>query len=44
VCHGKRYNRETLEVRYRNRPSARCSIMTAAEAAEFFSAVPAIAR
>jgi len=44
VCHGKRYNRETLEVRYRGRSINEVLDMTAAEAAEFFSAVPAIAR
>jgi excinuclease ABC subunit A len=44
VCHGKRYNRETLEIRYRGRNIHEVLEMTAAEAAEFFSAVPAIAR
>jgi excinuclease ABC subunit A len=44
VCHGKRYNRETLDIRYRGRNIREVLEMTAAEAAEFFSAVPAIAR
>jgi excinuclease ABC subunit A len=44
VCHGKRYNRETLEVRYKGRNIQEVLGMTALEAAEFFSAVPGIAR
>jgi excinuclease ABC subunit A len=44
VCHGKRYNRETLEVRYKGRTIQEVLELTAAEAAEFFSAVPPIAR
>jgi excinuclease ABC subunit A len=44
VCHGKRYNRETLEIRYRGRAINEVLDMTAAEAAEFFSAVPALSR
>ena len=44
VCHGKRYNRETLEVRYKGRNIHEVLEMTVAEAADFFSAVPAIAR
>jgi excinuclease ABC subunit A len=44
VCHGRRYNRETLEVRYKGRNIHEVLDMTVAEAAEFFSAVPAIAR
>jgi excinuclease ABC subunit A len=44
VCHGKRYNRETLEVRYKGRSIQEVLEMTVAEAAEFFSAVPSIAR
>ena len=44
VCHGKRYNRETLEVRYKGRNIHEVLEMTALEAAEFFSAVPSIAR
>jgi excinuclease ABC subunit A len=44
VCHGQRYNRETLEIRYKGRNIQEVLEQTAAEAAEFFSAVPAIAR
>ena len=44
VCHGKRYNRETLEVRYKGRNIHEVLEMTVSEAAGFFSAVPAIAR
>jgi excinuclease ABC subunit A len=44
VCHGKRYNRETLEVRYKGRNIHEVLEMMVGEAAEFFSAVPAIAR
>src|SRR5881394_2804719 len=44
VCHGKRYNRETLDIRYRARNIHEVLAMTTAEAAQFFSAVPAIAR
>ena len=44
ACHGRRYNRETLEIRYRGRNIHEVLEMTVTEAAEFFSAVPAIAR
>ena len=44
VCHGKRYNRETLEVHYRGRNICEVLDMTVEAALEFFSAVPAIAR
>ena len=44
VCHGKRYNRETLDVRYKGRNIHEVLQMTVEQAAEFFSAVPAIAR
>src|SRR3954464_12511771 len=44
VCHGKRYNRETLDIRYRARNIHEVLAMTAGEAAEFFAAVPALAR
>jgi excinuclease ABC subunit A len=44
VCHGRRYNRETLEVRYKGRNIHEVLDMTVGEAAEFFSAVPAIGR
>ncbi|OLA47667.1 MAG: excinuclease ABC subunit A, partial [Firmicutes bacterium CAG:176_59_8] len=42
VCRGKRYNRETLEVRYKGKNISDVLDMTVAEALEFFSAVPAI--
>ena len=44
VCHGKRYNRETLEVLYKGRSIAEVLEMTIAQAAPFFDAVPAIRR
>jgi excinuclease ABC subunit A len=44
VCHGKRYNRETLEVLYKGRNIHQVLEMTVLEAAQFFSAVPTIAR
>jgi excinuclease ABC subunit A len=44
VCHGQRYNRETLEIRYKGRNIHEVLEMTVDEAAEFFSAVPSIAR
>jgi excinuclease ABC subunit A len=44
VCHGRRYNRETLEVRYKGRNVHEVLEMMVGEAKEFFSAVPAIAR
>ena len=43
VCKGKRYNRETLEVRYKGKNIAEVLDMTAEEALTFFSAVPKIA-
>ena len=42
VCHGARYNRETLEVRYKGKNIAEVLDMTVEEATEFFDAVPAI--
>lgn len=42
VCHGKRYNRETLEVTFKGKSIADVLDMTVEEGAEFFSAVPAI--
>jgi len=44
VCHGARYNRETLEVHFKGRTVAEVLDMPIEEAAEFFSAVPAVAR
>ncbi|PPE70101.1 excinuclease ABC subunit UvrA [Caldimonas thermodepolymerans] len=44
VCHGKRYNRETLEVLYKGKNISEVLDMTVEDAREFFSAVPAIAR
>ncbi|WP_047197234.1 excinuclease ABC subunit UvrA [Caldimonas brevitalea] len=44
VCHGKRYNRETLEVLYKGRNISEVLDMTVEDAREFFSAVPSIAR
>ena len=43
VCRGKRYNRETLEVRYKGKSIADVLDMTAEEALEFFAPVPRIA-
>ena len=40
VCKGARYNRETLEVRYKGKNIAQVLDMTVEEAAEFFSALP----
>ena len=44
VCHGKRDNRETLEIRYKGKTIDDVLNMTVEEAAEFFSAVPSLAR
>ncbi|HXD06477.1 MAG TPA: excinuclease ABC subunit UvrA [Burkholderiaceae bacterium] len=44
VCHGKRYNRETLEVLYKGRNISEVLDLTVEDAHEFFSAVPSIAR
>jgi excinuclease ABC subunit A len=44
VCKGKRYNRETLEVRYKGKNIADVLEMTVGEACEFFSALPPITR
>ncbi|MEC8577811.1 MAG: excinuclease ABC subunit UvrA [Pseudomonadota bacterium] len=41
-CHGQRYNRETLEVRFKDKSIADVLDMTVDEAAEFFKAVPMV--
>ncbi|MEP6814164.1 MAG: excinuclease ABC subunit A, partial [Marmoricola sp.] len=44
VCHGARYNRETLEVHYKGKTIAEVLGLSIEDAAEFFAAIPAIAR
>ena len=44
VCHGARYNRETLEVHYKGRTIAEVLDMAIEEAVDFFEAIPAIHR
>jgi excinuclease ABC subunit A len=44
TCHGKRYNRETLEVRFKGKNIADVLEMSVEEALEFFSKIPKIAR
>jgi excinuclease ABC subunit A len=44
VCHGQRYNRETLEVQYKGQNIHQVLSMTVEHAYEFFNAVPIIAR
>ena len=44
VCKGKRYNRETLEVKYKGKNIWEVLDMTVEEAAEFFQAIPKIAK
>lgn len=44
VCHGKRYNRETLEIQYKNKNINEILKMTVENAYDFFSAVPIVAR
>ena len=41
-CHGHRYNRETLEIKFKDKSIADVLDMTVAEAAEFFRAVPSV--
>jgi len=43
-CQGKRYNRETLDIRYKGRSIHEVLDMTVAEAGEFFAAIPVIKR
>ncbi|MBI3140565.1 MAG: excinuclease ABC subunit UvrA [Rhodocyclales bacterium] len=44
VCHGKRYNRETLEIRYKGRTIHEVLQMTVEQAHAFFAPVPVVAR
>ncbi len=44
VCNGKRYNRETLEIRYKGKTVNEVLNMTVEDAAEFFSAIPVLAK
>jgi excinuclease ABC subunit A len=44
VCKGKRYNRETLQVRYKGKNISEVLEMSVAEAADFFAPIPPIAR
>jgi excinuclease ABC subunit A len=44
VCHGQRYNRETLEIQYKGKNIQQILQMTVEQAHEFFKAVPLIAR
>lgn len=44
ICHGKRYNREALEIKYNGKSISDVLEMTVEQAAEFFANIPAIAR
>jgi excinuclease ABC subunit A len=44
ICHGKRYNRETLEIRFKGKTIHEVLDMTVEDAAQFFSAIPAVSR
>ncbi|HLS42744.1 MAG TPA: excinuclease ABC subunit UvrA [Paenalcaligenes sp.] len=44
VCHGLRYNRETLDIRYRGKNISEVLDLTVEQALQYFDAVPAIAR
>ncbi|HEY1611036.1 MAG TPA: excinuclease ABC subunit UvrA [Paraburkholderia sp.] len=44
VCHGKRYNRETLEILYKGKSISEVLDMTVEQAYDFFKAVPVVAR
>ncbi|WLD92938.1 excinuclease ABC subunit UvrA [Alkalihalobacillus sp. AL-G] len=44
ICHGKRYNRETLEVKYKGKNIADILAMTVEESVEFFANIPKIKR
>jgi excinuclease ABC subunit A len=44
VCHGQRYNRETLDIRYKDKNIHEVLAMTVEQAYPFFEPVPAVAR
>ena len=44
VCQGKRYNRETLEIKYKDKNIHEVLEMTVEDARQFFDAIPAISR
>lgn len=44
VCHGKRYNRETLDIKYKGKNIHECLELTVEDAREFFDAIPTIAK
>jgi len=44
ICHGRRYNRETLDIRYKGKTIHDVLAMNVEQAVEFFSPVPAVAR
>ena len=44
VCKGKRYNRETLEIKYKGKNIHECLDLTVEDAREFFDAIPSIAK
>ena len=44
ICHGKRYNRETLEVHYKGKNISEILEMTVEDALEFFENIPKISR
>jgi excinuclease ABC subunit A len=44
ICHGRRYNRETLEVKFKGNSIADILDMTVGQAVEFFESIPAITR
>lgn len=44
ICKGKRYNRETLEIKYKGKNIHECLDMTIEDAREFFDPIPAIAK
>ena len=44
VCKGKRYNRETLEIKYKGKNIHECLDMTVEDAREFFDAIPSISK